>query len=203
MTKQKLIRQYLILFQAILRQIENKMKNNGITLVSLPKGFNDLKAYVIHIQHGEENGPDAIEYISLGTRPHEIILHGKSGTAYHYSAYDSQDYHVVADPVTLLTVANESIDQLTAPCKAKSNRKEDLIAAIAEYIGPDGNIPFENDFPFPAHPLGCITEVTENEIVVRAGRKQSRFPLEEQNVQILKSIIKTLNAYANYCRTEA
>ena len=163
MTIKLLKGQYIMLVQSILRQIENRMRDKCITLLALPKGYNEQKAFIVHIEHG---GADAIEYISLGPRPGELVIHGNSSTAYRYSDYDSQDFYVIADPLMLLTLANATIDQFTTPCLPKSGKREDLVAAIRDYIGPEGNCPFEHGFPYPAHPLGKITEVRGNAIVV-------------------------------------
>lgn len=199
----KLTTRYADIVLEVLRAIENRMRDSGITMLALPTGYHEQKAFVVHIEHGDA---DPIEYISLEPRPYGLRLHGYSRTVYQYENYDSQDFHVIADPVVLLNVANAAIDVLVMSCRPKGNTKSDLVEAISDYVGPDGCIPFEHGFPCPSlphHNLLKITEVREHTIVVREKKSQSVLPLETLTVATLKRVIDALNTYSTYCHLKA
>lgn len=117
--------------------------------------------------------------------------------------YESSDNYVIADPLLLFNVAVRRLDDLTVRCVPAGNDKNDLIAAIVDFVGCDGCFPLEHGFSRPKVLQGELTEVTGDSIVLKIPGGASYVPFSALDTKELKKVIQTINEYLDYCRKEA
>ena len=79
-------------------------------------------------------------------------------------------------------------------------RKESLIRAIAEFIGPDGCLAFEHGF----RPNFNAQTITDKEVVLRIRiKRRTRIPLAELDENQLTNLIVDIFRYQNHIHLRA
>lgn len=86
--------------------------------------------------------------------------------------------------------------------KPLESEKDTLIRAIREFVGPGGCIAFEHGF----RPKLNAQMVTDKEVILRfaIGKdKKKKLPLENMDIDMLKTIIIDIFMYQNHCHLNA
>ena len=169
-------------------------------MLMLPANKENLRASVITVFSGLIFTVKSVSLLPDGG----IRLLDADGCHWDFKDYDLHDRAVIADPLILYNLVKEAIKELTRPCKPVGTLKEDYIKAIKGYVGPGGNIPFENGFQGPKiNPKWQVTEVSDKTVTLQSDREQVKLTFEQLSKKALADIVKAINKYAEYCRKSA
>lgn len=195
--------------KAALKRIKDLLIDNGLDYVDL--NFNLFhKAYNVNLQTGESYALIRIAYYpDDGCAEYSgLVALSSGGTLFSLGEdIDGQDNYEIVGLTFLVDAVEEAVNSvLSATITCQSTTKDAIRKSIKEFVGPNGNLPFEFGFPYPNYiPNGndpfVITGVTDRGVTIQ-NTKEKIVPLvvpyESLSKRALLHIVDSVNLYIKF-----
>ena len=200
---------FLKAYGASIRAIIDLMKKSRLDFIDLTYDILEPRCYNVNNISGEY-GASLIVKVSLDKESGALTAYDDSGTQFPLGKDENgQDSYTLSSPDILLKKVTDYVErfQKNNQITCSNYSSATLHTAIRNFIGKDGNLPFEHGFPRP--------RLQNNEVVIQITSKEVQtytpddkkephwFWLKDLKTRELKVLVDAINEYMLFCHNDA